>query len=106
MCDPEEAKEYQPLVVDQKLCQALMWNRGYGKLQCVHKPFGSLDVCKMHVNTPHGRVRGAIPLKKLEEFKMFELHGKDKKDADQWYARHLMWHYASKEAPGIEYLRA
>ena len=86
MCDPEEAKEYQPLVADQKLCQALMWNRGYGKLQCVHKPFGSLDVCKMHVNTPHGRVRGAIPVKKLEEFKMFELHGKDKKDADQWYA--------------------
>ena len=56
MCDPEEAKEYQPVVVDPDLCQALVWNRGYGKLQCIHKPFGALDVCKVHVKAPRGRV--------------------------------------------------
>ena len=105
MCDPAEAKEYQPVTVESGLCQALLWNRGFGKLQCVHKPFGALDVCKMHVNAPHGRVRGAIPRQKLEQFKMFELHGRETKDANQWYARHMMWDYASKEAPGIDYLR-
>jgi len=101
VCEPEEAREYQPVVVDAGLCQALMWNGGYGKLQCTHKPFGVLDVCKAHVKVPHGRVRGGIPLQKLEQFKKFELYGKDTKDANQWYARHLMWHYAIKEDSGI-----
>ncbi len=60
---------FQPVVVDAACCQALIWNRGYGKLQCDKKPFGKLDVCKKHVQPPHGRVRGPIPEQKLREFR-------------------------------------
>jgi hypothetical protein len=94
MCDEEEASTFQPEVVDASRCQALVWNRGYGKLQCDAKPWGTLDVCKKHVKVPHGRVRGPIPVKKLGEFRAAAL--KKDKGSSQWYARHLMWHYASE----------
>ena len=49
-------------------------------------------------------VRGAVPSKKLDEFRAFALKSDGKKESQQWYARHLMWHYASEMVPGLEYL--
>ena len=103
MCDPNDALEFQPAAVDATRCQALMWNHGYGKLQCSRKPRGACGVCAGHANLPHGRVRGAIPQRKLDEFRDFALKPV-KKASDQWYARHLMWAYAIKQVPDLEYL--
>ena len=95
---------FQPMVVNESCCQALVWNRGYGRLQCDGFPWGKLDVCKKHVNLPHGRVRGAIPVAKLNEFKAFALKQDHKKEANQWYSRHLMWRYASELEPDLNSL--
>ena len=103
MCEPGEAFVFQPEMVNNARCQALLWNRGYGKLQCDKKPAGESDVCARHANCPHGRVRGGIPRKKLEEFRAFALRPA-KTVATQWYARHLMWAYALAEVPGLNYL--
>ena len=88
--------------VDESLCRALMWNRGFGKLQCSRKPLRGLDVCGMHRQAPHGKVRGPIPQKKLNEFRKRALN--PAKDSKQWYSRHLMWQYASETVPALEYL--
>ena len=90
----EESKEFQPVHVDGGRCLALMWNRGHGKLQCSHRPRAGSDLCGHHIayGAPHGKVRGAIPQKKFDAFKMAML---SPKESQQWYARHLMWSYAS-----------
>ena len=82
-----------------------MWNHGYGKLQCDRPKFGTLDTCKKHVTLPHGRVRGPIPLVKLDQFRAFALKQDTKVLEKKWYARYLMWEYASKVSSEIEYLK-
>ena len=95
MADAEESKVFQPAYVDLNLCQALIWNKGNGRLQCNHRPEVGSDLCTAHRRrgAPHGRVQGAIPYKKFEEFKKAALKPKE---SVQWYARHLMWYYASE----------
>ena len=61
MGDAEEARLFQPEVVDETRCRALMWNRGFAKLQCCRKPLRGSDLCGTHVRAPHGKVRGPIP---------------------------------------------
>ena len=102
VADAEAARTYQPVAVDASRCQALMWNRGYGKLQCGKPPESGSDLCKQHQRAPHGKVRGPIPEKKLAEFAAAAL--KPAKESVQWYARHLMWAYASKMSPTLECL--
>ena len=96
LADEDESRQFQPALVDEGRCKALMWNRGRGQLQCSRKPLRGTDLCKSHQRPAHGRVRGAIPAKKLEEFRKFAL--KPEKESKQWYARHLMWAYASELA--------
>ena len=79
-----------------------MWNRGFGRLQCDRKPWGDTDLYKRHLRAPHGRVRGPIPNKKLQEFRAASL--RPPKESTQWYARHLMWRYASELRPDLESL--
>ena len=108
MADASEAREFQPVDVDESLCQALLCNRGFGKMQCGYRPLKGSDLCKKHVRygAPHGKVRGPIPQKKFEEFKKVALNPKE---SVQWYSRHLMWQYASEMVRGqggaeLEYL--
>ena len=102
MADAEEARAFQPEEVDEARCQALMWNHGYGKLQCGRKPLRGRDLCGVHQQAPHGKVRGPIPEKKLDEFRKRLL--RPAKESKQWYARHLMWAYASEMVPDLEHL--
>ena len=102
MVSAEEALQFQPAYVDETRCRALMWNRGCGKLQCSRQPLRGRDLCGLHLAAPHGRVRGPIPLKKMEEFRKRAL--KPVKESRQWYSRHLMWMYASEMVPELEYL--
>ena len=48
------------------------------------------------------RCEARSPQEKLTEFRKRLLN--PAKDSKQWYARHLMWAYASEEVPGLEYL--
>ena len=91
-----------PEEVDETRCRALMWNRGFGKLQCCNPVPRGQELCRVHTQAPHGKVRGPIPEQKLNEFRKRAL--KPGKDSKQWYARHLMWAYASKMSPMLEYL--
>jgi hypothetical protein len=97
MVDDEQAREYQPSDVDEERCKALMYNDGYGRLQCSRKPLPGKDLCGNHARygAPHGRVRGPMPLKKYTEFKHAATKPRSEK-TKKWYARHLMWQIASK----------
>ena len=64
------AVQFQPLVVQEQNCQALMWNQGRGCMQCCLLPMPGSRLCKKHKNAPHGEVRGPIPAKKLELFRI------------------------------------
>ena len=108
MADSVEARQFQPADVDESLCQALLYNKGFGKLQCAHRREKGSDLCGFHKRkgASHGRVRGPIPQKKFEEFKKAALNPKE---SVQWYSRHLMWRYASEMVQGqggaeLEYL--
>ena len=95
-------KEFQPVEIDEQRCQALVWNHGLGKLQCSRRPLRGRDLCRNHENAPHGRVRGPMPEKKLDQFRKAALQ--PVKESKQWYSRHLMWAYASEMVPGLEAL--
>ena len=98
-----DSKEFQPDAVDESRCQALMLNRGYGKLQCIGKPVRGGDLCAKHSRRLlWGRVTGALSQGVLSKFWRTKLKGRP--EEQQWYSRHLMWHMAVKEVPGIEYL--
>ncbi|MGB1607962.1 MAG: hypothetical protein ACPIOQ_85325, partial [Promethearchaeia archaeon] len=87
-------------------CMALKWNGGIGCLQCDRKPMSGSDLCGMHHPDPaHGRVRGPIPAKKMEEFRKKALKPAKSSSSRRWYARHLMWAFAAKMAPEIETLQ-
>ena len=100
--DAEESLQFQLKEVLAGKCMALKWNHGRGQLQCENDPMPGKDLCRAHRNCTHGRVRGAIPFKKLNEFRKRALQ--PEKESDQWYARHLMWSYALAAEPSIEYL--
>ena len=103
MTTAEEAREFQPEAVDEERCKALVWNAGAGKLQCSYKPLKGKDLCWKHEKKlAHGRVRGPIPMKKYEEFKVKALE--KEKASKQWYSRHLMWNYASELKPDLNFL--
>ena len=94
--------QFQPLVVEEQKCQALMWNQGRGRQQCCLLPMPGSRYCKKHKNAPHGEVRGPIPANKLDHFRNALL--KSEKDSKQWYARYLMWGVAATIAPDISSL--
>ena len=98
----EAALQFQPLVVEEKDCQALMWNLGRGRMQCRRLPLPGTRLCKHHKTAAHGEVRGPIPANKLEQFRKEFL--KPEKDSKQWYARYLMWGVASQISPDISSL--
>jgi hypothetical protein len=98
----KESRLYQPELVDKECCQALLFNEGRGRLQCSHKPAASSDVCGVHRFPRHGRVRGAIPADKLEEFRRAAL--RPEKPSSKYYARHLMWHFASQVRSDVDSL--
>ena len=99
------ARMYQPDEVRSDRCQALLWNGGKGKRQCGNKPVSGGDLCAKHKkeNAAHGRVRGPIPAQKFELFVKHALKSESKeKPSKQWYARHLIWFYASELVPAVE----
>ena len=100
--ETEAALQFQPLVIDEENCRALLWNRGRGRLQCCFWPMPGTRLCKKHQSAPHGEVRGPIPMKKLELFRKEFL--KPEKDSKQWYARYHMWGVAAKIFPDINSL--
>ena len=99
--DVKEALLFQPADVDPGLRMALLWNCGRGQMQCLRKPLRGTNLCGQHVSPSHGLVRGALPAKKMAEFRRAVL--KPAKETKQWYARHLMWAYASEAVPDLEY---
>ena len=75
--------------------------------QCWNKPVSGGDLCGKHNkdNAAHGRVRGPIPAQKFELFVKHALKSESlEKPSKQWYARHLIWYYASEVVPAVEYL--
>ena len=99
-----DSKEFQPDVVDETRCRALLLNFGYGKRQCCGRPIRGSDLCAKHSRRLlWGRVTGALSQEVLSKFWRTKLKGRP--EEQQWYSRHLMWHTAVKEVPGIELLR-
>ena len=60
------------------------------------------DLCVRCDSTqaPYGRVRGPIPARIISEFRQKALRPEGQ--SKQWYARHLMWLYASEEVPALQ----
>ena len=52
----EEALQYQPVTVNEHLCQALLWNGGQGQLQCCWRPEAGTQLCAKHRRATHGLV--------------------------------------------------
>ena len=89
--------------MDERKCQALVWNRGRGKVQCGGKPLVGCDLCATHSKRLLcGRVTGPLPHEVLEKFWRSALS--IKQEDQRWYSRHLMWQYALQEKPSIENL--
>ena len=59
------AVQFQPLVVQEQNCQALLWNQGRGRVQCRLLPMPGTRLCRQHKNAPHGEVRGPIQSNKI-----------------------------------------
>ena len=54
----EDSKQFQPEVVDEEKCQALLLNRGNGQRQCRNWPCRGSDLCRTHTKKlGFGRVR-------------------------------------------------
>ena len=72
-----DSKEFQPDAVDESRCQALLLNRGYGKLQCCAKPVRGSEFCSKHSRRLlWGRVTGALSQEVLSKFWRTKLKGR------------------------------
>ena len=91
-------------------CQALVCNGWLGRKQCSKRPVPGSDLCGHHVRwfakgKGCGRVTGAIPWEALRQFKNKASKiskSKSESVSQQWYARHLMWAYASQEESELQ----
>ena len=65
----QDSREFQPDEVDATRCQALLLNRGRGKLQCRGKPVRGSDLCAKHSRRLlWGKVTGALSQEALAKF--------------------------------------
>ena len=65
----QDSREFQPDVVDATRCQALLLNRGRGKLQCRGKLVRGSDLCAKHNRRLlWGKVTGALSQEALAKF--------------------------------------
>ena len=104
MAQAQDSREFQPDVVDETKCRALLLNRGYGKVQCCVRPVRGSDLCAKHSRRLlWGRVTGALSQEVLSKFWRTKL--KRRPEEQQLYARHLMWQFAVEEVPGIKFLK-
>ena len=88
-------------MVNEQRCQALLKNKGVGKLQCRNWPLLGSDLCPTHSKgLAFGRVTGPLSDVVLEKFRTELL--KKPQDSQVWYSRHLMWHYAENLFEGVE----
>ena len=100
-------RELTPDDVDHSKCLARILGSGLGG-QCKSRPQDGRDLCRKHVRSPwHGLVAGDVPPAKLPAFRKAKARleagahtdgqKKQKGGAKKLlYARHLMWHEATK----------